>query len=152
MKHLGKVIAIIIFMAVAATAVNAKFNKAQDAIRYRQAVMVLIGQHFGSMGQVVKGKQPYNQTSFAEDAAVLEMLSKLPWDAFLYPESDRGKTKLKPKALKNQDDFMQAARKLETETAKLAADAKTADFNAVKAQFGATAQTCKGCHSEFKSK
>jgi cytochrome c556 len=46
---------------------------------------------------------------------------------------------------------MQAARKFETETAKLATDAKAGDLNAVKAQFGATAQTCKGCHSEFKS-
>jgi len=152
MKHLGKVIATIIFMAVAATAVNATFNKAQDAIRYRQAVMTLIGQHFGSMGQVVKGEQPYNQTSFAEEATVFEMLSKMPWDAFLYPESDRGKTKLKSKALKNKDDFMQAARKFEDETAKLAAAAKTGDLNAIKAQFGAAANTCKGCHSEFKSK
>ena len=152
MKHLGKVIATIIFMAVAATAVNAKFNKAQDAIRYRQAVMVLIGQHFGSMGQVVKGKQPYDQASFAEEAAVLEMLSKLPWDAFLYPESDRGKTKLKSKALKNKDDFMQAAQNLENETAKLTANAKTGDLDAIKAQFGAAAKTCKGCHGEFKSR
>ena len=39
MKNQGKVIAIIILVAVAATAVNAEFNKAQDAIRYRQAVM-----------------------------------------------------------------------------------------------------------------
>ena len=152
MKHLGKVVAIIIFMAVAATAVNAKFNKAEDAIRYRQAVMTLIGQHFGSMGQVVKGEQPYDPTAFAADAAVLEMLAKMPWDAFLYPESDRGKTKLESKALKNKDDFMQAARKLEDETAKLAADAKTGDFDAIKGQFGATAKTCKGCHGEFKSK
>ena len=152
MKHLAKIIAIIIFMAVAATAVYAKFNKAQDAIRYRQAVMVLVGQHFGSMGEVVKGKQPYNQNAFAEEAAILEMLSKMPWDAFLYPASDRGQTKLNSKALKNTDDFMQAARKLENETAKLAADAKTGDLDAVKAQFGATAQTCKGCHGEFKSK
>ena len=152
MKHLGKVIAIIIFVAVAATAVNAKFNKAEDAIRYRQAVMTLIGAHFGSMGQVVKGEQPYDQTSFAEEAAVLEMLAKLPWDAFSYPESDRGKTKLKSNALKNKDGFMQAARKLEDEAAKLAADAKTGDLGAIKAQFGATAGTCKGCHGEFKSK
>jgi cytochrome c556 len=152
MKHSVKVITIIIFMAVAATAVNATFNKAQDAIRYRQAVMTLIGQHFGSMGQVVKGKQSYNQTSFAAEAAVFEMLSKMPWDAFLYPESDRGKTKLKSKALKNKDDFMLAARKFEDETAKLAAAAKTGDLNAIKAQFGAAANTCKGCHSEFKSK
>ena len=152
MKHLAKIIAIIIFMAVAATAVYAKFNKAQDAIRYRQAVMVLVGQHFGSMGEVVKGKQPYNQNSFAEEAAVLEILSKLPWDAFLYPASDRGQTKLNSKALKNKDDFMQAARKFENETAKLAADAKTGDLDAIKAQFGAAAKTCKGCHGEFKSK
>ena len=152
MKHLGKVITVIIFIAVAATAVNAKFNKAQDAIRYRQAAMILISHHFGNMGQVVKGKQPYNQTSFAEDAAVLGILSQMPWDAFLYPESDRGKTKLKSKALKNKDDFMKAARMLENESAKLAADAKTGDFNAIKAQFGAAAKTCKGCHGEFKSK
>lgn len=152
MKHLAKIIAIIIFMAVAATAVYAKFNKAQDAIRYRQAVMVLVGQHFGSMGEVVKGKQPYNQNSFAEETAVLEILSKLPWDAFLYPASDRGQTKLNSKALKNKDDFMQAARKFENETAKLAADAKTGDLDAIKAQFGAAAKTCKGCHGEFKSR
>jgi cytochrome c556 len=152
MKHLAKIIAILIFMAVAATAVYAKFNKAQDAIRYRQAVMVLVGQHFGSMGEVVKGKQPYNQDSFAEEAAILEMLSKMPWDAFLYPESDRGKTKLKSKALKNKDDFMQAALKFEDQTAKLAAAAKTGDLNAIKAQLGAAANTCKGCHSDFKSK
>ncbi len=152
MKHLGKVIAIVIFMAVAATVVNAKFNKAEDAIRYRQAVMTLIGQNFGSMGQVVKGEQPYDQTSFAEEAAVLEMLAKLPWEAFLYPESDRGKTKLESKALKNKEDFMQAGRKLEDETARLAAVAKTGGLDAIKAQFGVTAQTCKGCHGEFKSK
>ena len=152
MKHLVKVLAIILFITVAATAVYAKFNKAKDAIRYRQAAMVLIGQHFGSMGQVVKGKQPYDKASFAEEAAILEMLAKIPWDAFLYPESDRGQTKLKSKALKNKDDFTQAARRLENEAAKLAATAKTGDLNAVKAQFGATAKTCKGCHSEFKSK
>jgi cytochrome c556 len=152
MKHLGKVIAIVIFMAVAATAVNAKFNKAEDAIRYQQAVMTLIGQHFGSMGQVVKGDEPYDQTAFAANATVLEMLSKMPWEAFLYPQSDRGKTKLKSKALKNKDDFMQAAKKLEDETTKLAAAAKTGDLNAIKAQFGATASTCKDCHGEFKSR
>jgi cytochrome c556 len=67
MKHLGKVMAIVIFMAVAATAVSAKFNKAEDAIRYRQAVMTLIGQHFGSMGQVVKGDEPYDQAAFAAE-------------------------------------------------------------------------------------
>jgi cytochrome c556 len=46
---------------------------------------------------------------------------------------------------------MQAARKFEDETAKLAAAAKTGDLNAIKAQFGPAANTCKGCHSEFKS-
>ena len=152
MKHLGKVIAIIFFIAVTATAVYATFNKAKDAIRYRQAAMVLIGQHFGSMGQVVKGKQPYDKASFAKNAATLEMLSKIPWDAFLYPESDRGQTKLKSKALKNKDDFMQTARNLENEAVKLTAAAKSGDLKAIKAQFGATAKTCKGCHDEFKSK
>ena len=54
--------------------------------------------------------------------------------------------------LADPDDFMQAARKFENETAKLAADAKTGDLDAIKAQFGATAKACKDCHGEFKSK
>jgi cytochrome c556 len=152
MKHLGKVIAIMIFIAVAATTGDANFNRAMDAIRYRQAVMTLIGHHFGGMGQIVKEKQPYDNASFAEEAAVLEMLSKMPWDAFLFPESDRGKTKLKSNALKNKDEFMQSAKMFEDETAKLAADAKTADFKTIKGQFGATAKSCKDCHDKFKSK
>lgn len=152
MKHLGKVIAIIVILAAVTTVVHAKFNKAQEAIRYRQAVMFLISQHFGSMGAVVKGKQPYDQTAFAEEAAIVNMLSRMPWDAFLYPESDRGQTKLKSNALDNQDDFMQAARKMEDETAKLAADAQNGGLSAIKARFGSVAKTCKSCHSEFKSK
>ena len=47
---------------------------------------------------------------------------------------------------------MKAAQTLENKSAKLAADAKTGDFNAIKAQFGAAAKTCKGCHGEIKSK
>ena len=152
MKHLGKVIVIMVFIAVAASAGYAKFNKAKDAIRYRQAVMTLIAHHFGGMGQIVKEKQPYDKASFAEEAAVLEMLSKIPWDAFLFSDSDRGETKLKAKALKNKDEFMQSARKFEDETAKLYADAETGDFKAIKRQFGATAKSCKDCHDEFKSK
>ncbi len=46
---------------------------------------------------------------------------------------------------------MQAAQNLENETAKLTANAKTGDLDAIKAQFGAAAKTCKGCHGEFKS-
>ena len=152
MKHLRKVIGIIIFMVLAGTAGYADFNKAQDAIRYRQAAMILIGHHFGSMGQVVKGKQTYENASFAGEAAVLEMLAKIPWEAFLFPESDRGKTKLKSKALKNRDEFMQAARMLEDETAKLAAEAKAGNLETIKVQFGIAAKSCKNCHGEFKSK
>ena len=152
MKHLWKIAVSFIILAMIAPGVSAKFNRAEDAIRYRLAVMFLISQHFGRLVEVVKGRQPYDQSAFAQDSAVVETLSKMPWDAFLVPESDRGKTKLNSKALKNQDDFMQAARMLETETAKLAADAKSGDLNIIKNQFGAVAATCKNCHAKFKSR
>ena len=152
MKYPWKFIATIFIIAMVAPGVYAKFNRAEDAIRYRQAVMFLISQHFGHMGEVVRERQPYDQSAFAQESAVVETLSKMPWEAFLYPESDRGQTKLNPKALINQDDFMQAAQKMETETAKLAADAKTGDLNIIKNQFGAVALTCKNCHVKFKSR
>jgi cytochrome c556 len=152
MNNLLKITAVILVLAAASTAGYAMFSRAEDAIRYRKAVMLLIGQHFGHMGAVVKGQKPYDKDAFARETAILKTLSNMPWEAFAYPESDRGQTNLKSNALKNKDDFMKSARNMETEVEKLVADAQTGDLNSLKKQFGAAAMTCKDCHEKFKSR
>ncbi len=129
---------------------SAQFEKPEDAITYRQAVMAVIGQHFGRMAAVVKGQSPYDQRAFEKNAAIVSVLGPLPWEAFLFPGTDKGKTDLKPAAFKERDKFMQDAQKMEAEAAKLAEIAKTGDLNAIKAQFGETGKSCKTCHDNFR--
>jgi cytochrome c556 len=129
----------------------AMFERPDDAIRYRQAVMTLIGHHFGSMASVVKGTSAYTKDAFAKDAQLVETLAKLPWEAFLYPGSDTGNTKLKPEAFQEKAKFKEAAANLEAQTAKLADAAASGDIGAIKTQFGEVGKSCKACHTQYRA-
>jgi len=127
------------------------FAKAEDAIQYRQSALFVMGQHFGRIGKVVKGEQPYNKDEVARNAAIAAEMSKLPWEAFV-PGTDKGKTQAKPEIWMDAAKFKSAAEKMQQEIGKLAEVAKGGDLNAVKAQFGATGKACKACHDDFRRK
>jgi len=150
MNQIIKTISVLLIFSVLVGAAYAQFAKPEDAIKYRKAVMTIIVQHFGRMGAMVKGKIHYNQEAFANNAAVIEKVSVLPWEAFLTPGSDKGKTTMKSSVLKNSADFTALAQTFEMEVGKLFAAAKKGDFDAAKAQFGAVAGSCKACHSKTR--
>jgi cytochrome c556 len=127
-----------------------QFAKPEEAIAYRQAVMTMIGQHFGRLAAMVKGDRGYDLDEFANNAALVETFASLPWEAFMEPGSDQGETALKPEASKNKDAFEQAAQALETEASQLAIVSEGGELPAIKEQFGRTAQSCKNCHSKFR--
>jgi cytochrome c556 len=130
----------------------AQFAKPEDAIEYRQSVMTIMGHHMGEMGAVVTGKKPYEKKAFHRNATIVEMLSTLPWQAFMTPGSDKGKTALKPSAFREKDKFLAKAKALETQTRKLRKAAAGNDFDAIKAQFGEVGKSCKSCHDAYRSK
>ncbi len=144
------VLVLVLVMAGAAVAF-AQFARTEDAIEYRQAVMFLIGQHFSRMGAMVKGEVPFDKAGFAANAAVVENLSPLPWEAFTVPGSDKG-SKMKTEALAEKDKFAAAAKTAQAEIAKLAAVAKAGEIGAIKAQFGETGKSCKACHDAYRNK
>jgi cytochrome c556 len=130
----------------------AQFSKPEDAIKYRQSVMTIMGYHMGKMGAVVSGKKPYEKQEFSHNATIIETLSTLPWEAFMTAGSDKGKTALKSSALREKDKFMAKAKTFETEIRKLVKAAAGDDFNAVKAQFGEVGKSCKSCHDDYRSR
>jgi cytochrome c556 len=150
MKTAAKTLAVMVIFGLLIGGAWAQFSTPEKAVKYRQSVMVVIGQHFGRLGAMVKGEQPYDQKSFASNTAVIESLAGLPWGAFLVPGSDQGKTTMKSSVLKDPDGLKSMARQFEAEVLKLSAAAKGNDFNTVKAQFGSVAQSCKGCHSKTR--
>lgn len=150
MRHsLKRVVCGFVLVAIGGLA-YAGFTKPEDAIRYRKAVMTIIGHHFGQLAIVVKGKAPYEKTNMVHNATVIRTMSELPWEAMMFPGSYEGDTTLKLSAMHEKDKFMTHARQMEVAAQKLSAAAETGNLEAVKAQFGGMAGGCKACHSTFR--
>ncbi len=125
--------------------------KPEDVIKYRQGAYKVMGWNFGPMAAMVKGEKPYNKEDFARRADIVAYVGKLTMEGFT-PGTDKGDTKVKPEAFAKMDDFKAKMTKMNEETAKLAAVAKTGTFDEIKKQFGATGASCKACHDDYKSK
>jgi cytochrome c556 len=152
MKKILLILICFVFIAVALSGAYAQFAKPEYAIKYRKSVMFLIAQHFGRMGAVVKGEVPYDQQAFTQNAMVVESLSRLPWEAFTVPGTDKGDTTLKSSVYEQLSKFNAAAQAFQANTGKLLSKAKSGDLNAIKAQFGEVAKSCKSCHEQFRTK
>lgn len=129
----------------------AQFAKPEDAIEYRKSAMFLIGQHFGRIAAVVQGKTPFDAKTVQQNAVLVDTLSRLPLEAFLTPGTDKGKTHMKPSALKDVEGFKAVWNANVAETAKLAEVAAGGEPAAIKAQFGAVAKSCKACHEKYRT-
>ena len=129
----------------------AQFAKPEDAVKYRKATFTVTGAHFGRMGAMAQGKVPFDAKLAAENAEIVADMAKLPWQAF-GEGTETADTKAKPEIWKQNAKFKELADKLQTESVKLAAAAKTGKEDAFKAAFTATAGTCKSCHDDFRSK
>jgi len=131
---------------------SAQFAKAEDAIKYRQSALSVMGTHFGRLGAMANGKVPFDAKVAADNAAVVAVMASLPWMAF-GPGTDKGgNTKAKPEIWTEQAKFREESDKLVAESAKLAAATKTGNLDALKTSFAATADTCKSCHDTFRNK
>lgn len=130
----------------------AQFAKAEDAIKYRQSAFFVLGQHFSRLGAMANGRAPFDAKLAQENADIVATMAKLPWPGFGAGTDKGAPHKAKPGVWTEQAKFLEHADKLEAETIKLAAAAKTGSLDSLKASFSATASTCKGCHDAYKDK
>lgn len=137
--------------AVIMTAGAQQFSKPEDAIKYRKSAFFIMNAQFSQIGSMVQGKVPYDAKVAADSAAVVEVMSKLPWTAF-GEGTDKGETKARAEIWTDAAKFKDAQDKLITESAKLAAASKTGKLEDLKLAFGATAGACKNCHENFRAK
>ena len=138
-----------IALTISASTTFAQFQNADKAVEYRESVMTVIGTHFGRIGAVVKGDVPYNKDEVAMNAAIVAMMSTLPWQAF-GPGTEGGKAK--SEVWSDNAKFKAAAEKMQLAAANLNTAAQSGDLDNIKKAFGATGQACKGCHDDFKKK
>lgn len=129
----------------------AQFAKPEDAIKYRKAGMTLQAAHFGRIAAMATGKAPWDAKTVADNAAVLEVVAKLPYAGFV-EGSDKGDTKALPEIWMQREKFDAGAKKAQDAVAKLVAVAKTGNQDQVKAAAGEVGQACKGCHDDYRAK
>lgn len=150
-NHMGWLrAAVAIAAATAAIPAAAQFAKPEDAIKYRQSVMTVMGSHLGRIAAVVKGERPYVPGDVQVDASLIETLSKLPFDAY-GPGTDKGaKTRALPEIWSNPAKFRSRAEDMQKTATALNAAARTGRLDTVKPAFSDVAKACKACHDDFR--
>lgn len=148
MKAFASIAAAALITSLSAPAL-AQFQKPEDAVKYRKAALTVMGTHFGRIGAMANGRVPFDAAVAANSAAIVQTMSALPWEGFV-AGTDKGETRALPEIWTEQAEFKKGAEKLQAETAKLSAAAKTGDLDAVKAAFGAVGQSCKACHDAYR--
>ena len=132
-----------------ATPALAQFAKPEDAIKYRQSAFALMGAHMGRLSAVVKGEVPYNKDDVVRNAAIISTLSSMPWQAF-GPGTEGGKAE--PAIWKESAKFKSAADRMQAAVAELNTAAQSGNPEIMKKALGASGQTCKACHDDFRKK
>jgi cytochrome c556 len=134
---------------ITASPAFAQFQKAEDAIKYRQSTFSVMATHFSRIGAVVKGEVPYNKEDVAKNAAIIATLSSLPWQAF-GPGTEGGKAQ--PGIWTEAVKFKAGSEKMQSAIAELNQAAQSGNLENIKKAFSAAGQTCKACHDDFRKK
>ena len=141
-------------VAIATTAIPAAwaFKDADGAIEYRQSVFVLVAEHVGQMGAMIRNEKPFDANEFKYRASSVEALSKMPLEGFSYPGADKGKTKAKPAVWEDMKDFTARMSKFQDNAAALAKASASGDLDTIKPAFMETMKNCKACHTDYKNR
>jgi cytochrome c556 len=148
MKFIASLTLAVASLAMAFPAL-AQFAKNEDAIKYRQSALTVMGHHFGRLGAMANGKIPFDAKAAQENAEIVAEMAKLPWAGFV---AGAESPKALPEIWKDAAKFKEHSDKLVAEAAKLVVAAKVGNVDTLKTAFGATAGTCKACHDAFKAK
>ncbi len=132
---------------LASVSAQAQFAKPEDAIKYRQSALSVMGAHTGRLGAMVNGRVPFDARVAQENADIIATMARLPWQGFgAGTEGGKSKANIWSDGAK----FKSGSDKLATDAAAVAAAAKSGNLDQIKAAFGAYAGNCKTCHDVYR--
>jgi cytochrome c556 len=129
----------------------AQFQKPEDAIKYRQSALTVMGNHVGRIGAMAAGRAPFDAKAAADSAHIVNTLASLPWSAFGAGTDKGAPNRAKAEIWSDAAKFKAASEKMQAEVAKLDAAAKSGSLDAIKAAMGGVGGSCKACHDDFRA-
>lgn len=130
----------------------AQFAKPEDAVRYRQGALNVMGVHFARLGAMAQGKMPWDPKAVADNVAVVEAVHKLPFTAFGEGTDKVSGSKAKPEIWSDRAKFDKARDGMFAAVAKLSQTAKGGQEAEIKKAIGDAGAACKNCHDDFRSR
>jgi cytochrome c556 len=124
------------------------FADAEADIKYRKAVMKVVGGHMAGMGTILRnGVHPDDLAFHARGMANVAALVPNVFPA----GSGEGKTEALPAIWEDEAAFKVAMDKFVTAANATGAAADTGDNQAIAATLKALGGSCKGCHDDYKA-
>lgn len=124
---------------------------ADRSVVYRKAGFQLLANHFGRVNAHIKGERNLTPAQLELAAQVVDDMAKVTFDGFLEGNDQSANTKAKPEIWKEWAKFREAQTRLQGETTKLLAAAKSGDRGALQAAFGGVGGACKNCHDTYRA-
>jgi cytochrome c556 len=144
-------LATVLASALCAVPAWGQFAKPELAVRYRQAVMFLMGSHM----QRIKGQLDYSKPDrevIRASTALIETLKTLPFEAFVEGTTEVGDSAAKPEIWTEPQRFKKLAGEMQERVATLNDAARAGDVAAIRTAFGEAGKACKSCHDDYRSK
>ena len=149
-----KTLAALILASVAGSVLAQQTLKPEEMIKTRKAAYSFMAWNMGKIKANLDGS--FNKDQVIAAANVVAATANSGMGALFAPgtEKDVGeqKTRVKPEFFDpaNKSKLNEVALAFNKEANELAKVAATGDVAAIKAQFGKTGGTCKGCHDAFR--
>jgi cytochrome c556 len=149
MRLLHAVAAGLVAGSVFAAPVLAQQMKPEELLKARQGLMEAVRLQLGPIFGAAKGAAPLSAA--ADSADNLVGLAHALKTAYAKGTEDLPGSNAKPEAF-SDPKFLAGYDKLAEAAAKVAADAKANNADALKADVGAIGDACKACHDDFRKK
>lgn len=125
------------------------FRKPEDAVKYRQSALQVMGHHSARLGAMTSGRAVFDAKAAQESGEVIELVSRLPWEGFR-PETQSISPKVKSAFWTEQARAKELSEKMMAEARHLAAATRSGNLDQIKAAYGPLAQSCKACHDSYR--
>ena len=129
---------------------QAQFQKPEDAVKYRQGALFVMGQHFGRVGAMAAGRVPFDAQVAQEQMDLVLTMAKLPWAGFTADSQDV-RSRAQPNIWTEAAKFKEAGDKSLADLTALHAATRTGDLAAVRRAFSNAQGSCKACHDNFRN-
>ncbi|MDE1938769.1 MAG: cytochrome c [Alphaproteobacteria bacterium] len=153
MKTLGLAAVVVFTLCTATAGILAAETSLGNVVKARQASLHKLGRDFKIIADQLKADKPDMATvqSSAQDIKALSAAMGNWFPAGSGAEASL-KTKAKPEIWTDASGFAAKLAGFRSEAAKLQQVAASGDVDALKTQFKATGETCRACHTDYRSR